>query len=215
MNRLRQIFLFYVVLVMQSATSQEQLIQQSLRGELGAFNQLVVQHQGLAFSVALRMLRDTASAEDAVQESFIKAFRALESFRGGSFKSWLLRIVSNTCYDVLRSRKRYATDSLDDLPVEQEYASQLVDAAADPAFHAERMELGGAIERAMQQLPPDQRLVVILCDIHGYSYEEIAETTEQPLGTVKSRISRGRVKLRSLLQQHPELLPAEFRPFTD
>ena len=197
---------------MQSATPQEQLIQQSLRGELGAFNQLVVQYQGLAYSVALRLLRDPGSAEDAVQESFLKAFRALESFRGGSFKSWLLRIVSNTCYDVLRSRKRRATDSLDNLPTGQEHASSLADQAADPAFHAERMELGAAIERAVQQLPFEQRLVVILCDIHGYSYEEIAETTEQPLGTVKSRISRGRTKLRSLLQQHPELLPEEFRP---
>ncbi len=197
---------------MQSATPQEQLIQQALRGELGAFNQLVVQYQGLAYSVALRLLRDPGSAEDAVQESFLKAFRALESFRGGSFKSWLLRIVSNTCYDVLRSRQRRPTDSLDALPTGQEHAPSLIDAAADPAFHAERMELGTAIERAVQQLPFDQRLVVILCDIHGYSYEEIAETTEQPLGTVKSRISRGRTKLRRLLQQHPELLPAEFRP---
>ncbi len=197
---------------MQPATPQEQLIQQSLRGELGAFNQLVVQYQGLAYSVALRLLRDPGSAEDAVQESFLKAFRALESFRGGSFKSWLLRIVSNTCYDVLRSRKRRATDSLDNLPTGEEYAPSLIDEAADPAFHAERMELGAAIERAVQQLPFEQRLVVILCDIHGYSYEEIAETTAQPLGTVKSRISRGRTKLRGLLQQHPELLPAEFRP---
>ena len=200
---------------MQSATPQEQLIEQALHGELGAFNQLVVQYQGLAYSVALRLLRDPGGAEDAVQESFIKAFRALESFRGGSFKSWLLRIVSNTCYDALRSRKRHTTDSLDNLPVEQEYAPQLTDEAADPAFHAERMELGAAIERAVQQLPFEQRLVVILCDIHGYSYEEIAETTQQPLGTVKSRISRGRARLRTLLQQHPELLPVEFRPQGD
>lgn len=200
---------------MQSAIPQEQLIEQSLRGELGAFNQLVVQYQGLAYSVAFRLLHDAGGAEDAVQESFIKAFRALESFRGGSFKGWLMRIVSNTCYDVLRSRQRRNVESLDDLPAGQEHARHLIDQGADPAQHAERMELGAAIERAVQQLSFEQRLVVVLCDVHGYSYEEIAETTELPLGTVKSRISRGRAKLRTLLQQHPELLPAEFRPQTD
>ncbi|MEZ4658804.1 MAG: sigma-70 family RNA polymerase sigma factor [Caldilineaceae bacterium] len=188
------------------------LIQRSLAGEIEPFNQLVLHYQGLAFSVAYRMLQDADAAADAVQDSFIKAFRALHTFQGGNFKAWLLRIVTNTCYDVLRSRQRRAAESLDNLPVEQEYAQQMLDASESPEQHAERMELNRAIERGIQSLPPDQRLVLILCDVHGYAYEEIAEITQMPIGTVKSRISRGRAKLRNHLYRQPELLPTAFRP---
>ncbi|MCB0080281.1 MAG: sigma-70 family RNA polymerase sigma factor [Caldilineaceae bacterium] len=188
------------------------LIQRSLAGEIEPFNELVLHYQGLAFSVAYRMLQDSETAADAVQDSFVKAFRALHTFKGGNFKAWLLRIVTNTCYDVLRSRQRRATESLDDLPVEQEYAHQLLDDAESPEQHAERMELNSAIEQGIQSLPPDQRLALILCDVHGYAYEEIAEITQMPIGTVKSRISRGRAKLRNYLYRQPELLPSTFRP---
>ena len=188
------------------------LIQRSLAGEIEPFNELVLHYQGLAFSVAYRMLQDSEAAADAVQDSFVKAFRALHTFKGGNFKAWLLRIVTNTCYDVLRSRQRRATESLDDLPVEQEYAHQLLDDAESPEQHAERMELNSAIEQGIQSLPPDQRLALILCDVHGYAYEEIAEITQMPIGTVKSRISRGRAKLRNYLYRQPELLPSTFRP---
>ncbi|MCB0087665.1 MAG: sigma-70 family RNA polymerase sigma factor [Caldilineaceae bacterium] len=188
------------------------LIQRSLAGEIEPFNELVLHYQGLAFSVAYRMLQDSEAAADAVQDSFVKAFRALHTFKGGNFKAWLLRIVTNTCYDVLRSRQRRATESLDDLPVEQEYAHQLLDDTESPEQHAERMELNSAIEQGIQSLPPDQRLALILCDVHGYAYEEIAEITQMPIGTVKSRISRGRAKLRNYLYRQPELLPSTFRP---
>ena len=188
------------------------LIQRSLAGEIEPFNELVLHYQGLAFSVAYRMLQDSETAADAVQDSFVKAFRALHTFKGGNFKAWLLRIVTNTCYDVLRSRQRRATESLDDLPVEQEYAHQLLDDTESPEQHAERMELNSAIEQGIQSLPPDQRLALILCDVHGYAYEEIAEITQMPIGTVKSRISRGRAKLRNYLYRQPELLPSTFRP---
>ena len=188
------------------------LIQRSLAGEIEPFNQLVLHYQGLAFSVAYRMLQDSDAAADAVQDSFIKAFRALHTFKGGNFKAWLLRIVTNSCYDVLRSRQRRGTDSLDDLPVEQEYAQQLLDLSESPEQHAERMELNQIIESGIYSLPPNQRLALILCDVHGYAYEEIAEITQMPIGTIKSRISRGRAKLRTYLYRQPELLPATFRP---
>lgn len=188
------------------------LIQRSLAGDIESFNQLVLHYQGLAFSVAYRMLQDSDAAADAVQDSFIKAFRALHTFQGGNFKAWLLRIVTNSCYDVLRSRQRRSTESLDNLPVEQEYAQQLLDSSESPEQHAERMELNRQIERGIESLPPDQRLALVLCDVHGYAYEEIAEITQMPIGTVKSRISRGRAKLRSYLYRQPELLPSTFRP---
>ncbi len=191
---------------------QELLIERSLNGELDAFNQLILEYQNLAYSVAYRLLSNTEAAADAVQDSFIKAYRALESFRGGSFKSWLMRIVTNTCYDELRAQKRRRTDSLDDLPVEEEFVTQLIDSRESPDQFVERQELSGLIEAAIQSLPEDQRTVLILCDVHGYAYEEIAEMTDVAMGTVKSRISRARGRVRDYLTERPELLPAAFRP---
>ena len=191
---------------------EEAAIQLALHQDVNAFNRLVEAYERLAYSVAYRMLRDEEQAADAVQESFIKAYRALHTFQGGSFKSWLMRIVTNTCYDALRARKRRDTSNLDDLPEGEEYAAYLTDPAESPAAFAERMELNQLIEQAIAALPDDQRLVILLCDVHGYAYEEIAEITGVPMGTVKSRISRARGKLREYLMGHSELLPAAFRP---
>ena len=181
-------------------------------GDLGAFNLLVVTYQNLAYSVAFRLLNDDVSAADAVQDSFIKAYRALHQFQGGNFKSWLMRIVTNTCYDELRSRKRRPHASLDDLPVEQEPENTLSATPDSPETHVDRLELAAAIELGIAALPDDQRMALVLCDVQGYAYEEISEITGWPMGTVKSRISRARNKLRDHLLQHPELLPSDFRP---
>lgn len=194
------------------SSEEYQAVELAQNGDLGAFNQLVVTYQRLAFSVAYRMLQDEDAASDAVQDSFIKAYRALHTFRGGIFKSWLLRIVVNTCYDVLRARHRYAADSLDDEPGEDEYAPQFVDGSESPHDFVERMEVSELIEHGIRSLPPDQRLALVLCDVHGYAYEEIAEITGANMGTVKSRISRARSRLRDFLLQKPELLPASLRP---
>lgn len=190
---------------------EQALLERSLNGDLSAFNRIVVEYQALAYSVAYRLLEDADSAGDAVQDSFIKAFRALDTFRGGSFKSWLMRIVTNTCYDVLRARKRQKTDSIEDLPVEAEYISSLTDAHETPQQYVERQELAGLITVAIRNLPEDQQISIVLCDVEGYSYEEIAEITGVAIGTVKSRISRARSKVRDYLIEHPELLPAAFR----
>lgn len=196
-----------------AADPEEQaIIARALRGELDAFNLLVVKYERLAYSVAYRMLQSQDAAADAVQDSFIKAYRALPTFKGGLFKSWLLRILVNTCYDVLRSRRRHETTSIDDPETDPDYASEYVDPIEGPQDYVERMELNALIELGLRALPPDQRLVLSLCDIHGYAYEEIAEITGLAMGTVKSRISRARTKLREFLLQHPELLPASFRP---
>jgi RNA polymerase sigma-70 factor, ECF subfamily len=195
---------------------EQQAIARALAGEVDAFNQLVVKYQRLAYSVAYRMLQNEESAGDAVQDSFLKAYRGLGGFKGGLFKSWLLRIVVNTCYDLLRVQKRYISESIDEDPSadneEARVARQLVDDNESPDAYVERMELSSHIELGIRNLPPDQRLVLVLCDVHGYSYEEIAEITGYPMGTVKSRISRARTKLRDYLLEHPELLPTSFRP---
>lgn len=195
---------------------EQNAIAQALAGDVDAFNHLVVKYQRLAYSVAYRMLQNQEAAGDAVQDSFLKAYRALGGFKGGLFKSWLLRIVVNTCYDVLRVQQRYVSESIDDEPngenEESRVARQLVDSHESPDAYVERMELSSYIELGIRNLPSDQRLVLTLCDVHGYSYEEIAEITGYPMGTVKSRISRARTKLRDYLLEHPELLPAGFRP---
>lgn len=195
---------------------EQNAIAQALAGDVDAFNHLVVKYQRLAYSVAYRMLQNQEAAGDAVQDSFLKAYRALGGFKGGLFKSWLLRIVVNTCYDVLRVQQRTVSESIDDEPngdnEESRVARQLVDNNESPDAYIERMELSGYIEVGIRNLPSDQRLALALCDVHGYSYEEIAEITGYPMGTVKSRISRARTKLRDYLLEHSELLPTSFRP---
>lgn len=197
---------------MSSPFSESDLIARACAGEAGAFDLLIQHYQGLAYSVAYRTLQDGAAADDAIQESFIKAYRALGQYQGGSFKSWLMRIVINTCYDVLRSSHYRNTESLDDGPVDDDHATQFVDHSEGPQAYVERAELNAWIEAGIKTLPPDQRMVLVLCDVHGYAYGEIAALIDQPMGTVKSRISRARARLRDYLVRCPELLPSTFRP---
>ncbi len=192
--------------------NQDHLIERSLQGDLDAFNKLVIEYQGLGHSVANRLLNDGDAAADAVQDSFIKAFRSLENFRGGSFKSWLMRIITNICYDYLRSRQRKRTDSLDEMPVEEEYVRELTDCSESPHDFAERRELQALIGAAITALPENQRTAIVLYDVEGYAYEEIAEITSVALGTVKSRISRARGRVRAYLSKHAELLPTAYGP---
>jgi RNA polymerase sigma factor (sigma-70 family) len=188
-------------------------------GDVAAFNTLVERFQQAAYRVALRMLGDGDAAADATQEAFIAAYRAIGRFRGGSFRVWLLRIVTNHCLDVWRARKRRPVASLDtllapgddDTGPDAELSAALVDRAWDPVELAERRELREFMQQALLALPEEQRIIVILCDVEGMSYEEIALITGVNLGTVKSRLARGRARLRGLLLRHPELLPASFR----
>ena len=180
----------------------QSLIARAQAGDRHAFNQLVLSTQGVAYNTAYRVLQDEAAAADVVQEAFIKAYRALGSYRGGSFKSWFLRILMNTCYDLLRVQKRQATSSLDALVVESEELNQLADGMEQPEAYAERMELRHWIERGIATLPVDQRAALVLSDVEGYSYQEIVEITGVSLGTVKSRINRGRLRLRDYLLRH-------------
>jgi RNA polymerase sigma-70 factor (ECF subfamily) len=186
-----------------------------LQGDPQAFQIIIEQYQGLAYSLAYRALQDNAAASDAVQDSFVKAYRALHQFQGGNLKSWLMRIVINTCYDVLRSSQYRRVEGFDDLPVDEDHTAVLIDDGPSPHEMVERAELSDWIEAAIKALPADQRMIVVLADVHGYAYEEIAGMLNLPMGTVKSRLSRARMRLRDYLLKRPELLPATFRPRHD
>ena len=190
---------------------EQALVTAARRGDVQAFNKLILAYQTLVYNVAYRMLHDQDAAADAAQEAFISAYRALSAFRGGSFKAWLLRIVTNACYDQLRLGQRRPSTSLDELLVDPDHSLVLSDPAESPEEYAERQDLGRAIQDGLDSLPADQRATVILSDIQGLSYEEIARVTGVSLGTVKSRLSRGRARLRGHLQQERELLPARYR----
>ncbi len=189
---------------------EEGLIRAAREGDLRAFNQLVLNYQSLAYSVAYHILGSADAAADATQDSFLKAYRSLERFHGGSFKAWLTRVVTNTCYDQLRSRRRRPAHSLDELEVAPEWAPWLIDRAERPAEYAERQELSRAIRRGIQALVEDQRTVIVLSDVEGFSYEEIAQVTGMPMGTVKSRLSRARAHLRDFLLEQRDLLPSHY-----
>lgn len=192
--------------------NEESLIKQAQKGDVVAFNRLVLQYQELVFNVAYRIMGDPAAAEDVAQETFITAYNSLKSFRGGSFKSWLMRIATNRCYDELRRRKRRPQTSLDEIMDENESFAFLRSPNDGPEIHRQRVELALTIERCLKSLPDDQRIVTVLGDIEGYDYNEIASITKTSLGTVKSRLSRARAKLRDCLQTiGGELLPAAYR----
>lgn len=191
---------------------EQALIESARKGDVRAFNQLVPLYQSMAYNLAYRILGDPDAAADATQDAFVSAFKAMRKFRGGSFKSWILRIVTNACYDQLRSKQRKPTESLDALTIDQDHISYLRDPSEQPDEYVERQELNQAIQSAIQALPLEQRTVVVLSDVQGLSYQEISEITSLSLGTVKSRLSRGRAKLRNyLVQQQGELLPTRYR----
>ena len=208
----------------ESAREDEpQLIIRSQNGDVNAFNSLVLRYQQAVYNVNLRMLGDRDTAADVTQETFIAAFRAIQSFRGGSsFRAWLLRIASNLSCDYWRRANRHPADSLESLTDEDEpYSasamSSLVetDREVNPEEALLNQELQEVIQRGLEELPLDQRVAVILCDMQGLSYEEIATSTQTTLGTVRSRIARGRARLRNYLQKHKELLPGNYRLLSD
>ena len=191
---------------------EPKLIAQAQKGDIQAYNTLVLHYQDMVYNLAYRIIGEPGAAADAAQEAFISAYKSIKRFRGGSFKSWLLRIVTNACYDELRYRKRRPQSSLDEITEENESSALLEsEKVVGPEEHSQKTELVAAIENCLDDLPEDQRTATVLCDIEGYDYSEIAEIMSTSLGTVKSRISRARSKLRDCLQLSGELLPAEYR----
>ena len=193
------------------------LIRDAQRGDLDSFNRLVLAYQAQVYNVAYRVLGETDAASDAAQEAFISAYKNLRSYRGGSFRAWLLRIVTNASYDELRRRKRKPAASLEALTVvdsgpDAEGEAQLVSDVEAPEAHAQRRELAEAIQRCLDDLPDDMRMVAVLSDVQSLDYSEIAASLNIALGTVKSRLSRARARVRDCLSRTAgELLPAIYR----
>ena len=172
-------------------------------GDRTAFARLMEHYQGACYGLAWRLLGDPDMAADATQDAFIHAYDHIRSYRGGAFRSWLLRITANASYDILRRAQRRPTSELPDLEAgEPDIADPR---ALSPAGESVRSELYRALDAALRLLPEDQRTAVVLCDVYGMDYQEVALTIQSPVGTVKSRIHRGRLRLRELLADQREL----------
>lgn len=198
----------------ETALNEAQLVQAAQTGDLDAFNHLVLNHQALAFNVAYRLLGDDAQAQDATQDAMLAAYRNLRSFKGGSFKAWLLRIVTNACYDELRRQKRRPQTPLEPQAPDGEELPEpawLADPGESPEELAERVELNQAIQRCLNQLEEEFRTAVVLIDVQGLEYSEVATILKRPLGTVKSRLARARSRMQECLRGFAELLPDRFR----
>jgi RNA polymerase sigma factor (sigma-70 family) len=187
--------------VMHTPSDEETLIQAACAGDLEAFNTLVLLHQDRVYNLAYRILGDQSSAADAVQEAFILAYRHIHRFHTGSFFAWLYRIATNVCYDAVRYQKRrpavpftHLSEAADDdhefdLPAHEDGPETLV----------QRRELAALLQQHISALPIDQRTVLVLSDVQGLSDKEIAAIMRCNLGTVKSRLSRARAKMRRSL----------------
>ena len=199
------------------AIADDALVGRAQAGDLPAFNALVERYQRQVFGLCLRMLASREAAEDAAQDAFFSAWRGIKGYRGGSLQAWLLRIAGNRCRDELRRRRRRPTSSLDGI-VEAAGEAVLGDpvAAGRPQRGPEQRALGNdtlrTIETGLQTLPADQREAVLLCDVHGLAYQEIAAAMGTSVGTVKSRVSRGRARLRDYLLASGELPSPDQRP---
>jgi len=182
---------------------EQRLIDAAISGDSAAFEKLVQPLEGRIYAVALRMCGNREDAQDCMQEAMIRIYRALSSFKGqSSFSTWVYRITMNTCLDELRRRKARRSTSLDNLLDSGWSPANETDT---PERHAVQSEQRRTIERAISDLPEDMRSAVILRDIQGLTYDEIASALEVNVGTVKSRISRARERLREKLSAHPEL----------
>lgn len=172
-------------------------------GELEAFNRLVELYQDYLFGIAYRILTDRDHAADAVQDAFLHAYRHLATYRGGSFRSWLTRIGVNACMDLLRAKRRRPSQPFPELDDESWEPRAPED--DDPEARATASARARALSEALGRIAHDQRVAIVLYDVEGYDYQEIANLTGVSLGTVKSRIHRGRLALRALLQGRMEL----------
>ena len=179
------------------------LLERAREGDLNAFNDLVVCYQDMLFALVVRMVPDRDQASDAVQEAFFSAYRNMDGFRGGSVKSWLSRIAINAAMDTQRLRKRRPSEPYPEL--EDETWQPPADASADPVITSLTSERHRVLNAALARITDDQRTAIVLYDVEGYDYAEIADMTGVSVGTVKSRIHRGRLALRGLLIDRMDL----------
>lgn len=186
-----------------SALSDELLVQRAQDGDRNSLCELINRYERKTYNLAYRLMGNHADASDAAQEALVRICLRLRNFRGDSaFSTWLFRVVTNTCLDELRRRGRLRHASLDELlPAEEGVLPMRIpDTAENPVESAERNEVRAAVQRAIGQLPDEYRVVVIMRDLQGLTYQEIATALGATLGTVKSRLHRARHALRAVMQ---------------
>ena len=175
------------------------------QGNLSAFNDLVLENQDAAFNLAYFLLGDKAAAEDVIQNSFLAAYLKLHTFRGGSFRAWLLKIIQNACYDELRRRKRHPTLPLEPSDDGEDAGLYPMDVIPDnhpsPEQEFEDREQRRLVREAVARLPQEFRDVIVLVDLGDMDYQEAAQVLGKPIGTVKSRLARGRLRLQDTLSE--------------
>ena len=182
-----------------SKSLDELLVERAKRGDVEAFEQLIGQHQKTVYNIAYRLTGNHEDASDVAQEAFIRAYSSLAEFRGdSSFATWLYRIVNNACLDELRKRKRQRLTYIDESVTmdDGEMSRQIADTADGPEQALERVEIQRAVQESISTLDDEYRVVLVMRDIQGYSYNEIAESLGINLGTVKSRLNRARNALK-------------------
>lgn len=216
--------------IFESNMTEETIVDKAVKGDLDAFNQLVEAYQDIAFHHAWTFVKDRQLAEDVTQESFIKAFQAISRFRKGSFRAWLLRIVANTSYDVLRRKKRHTIFPL--FPEEEDGSiNESPEWIMDPSPSIEKIieakESGSEVSRLLNELPKIYREVITLIDIYDFEYKEAAQVLKIKVGTVKSRLARARLEMRKKIKfnadfpttakskQHSQDIPSNKRKFSD
>ena len=192
---------------------EKTLIQQAQSGDVDAFEQLIDEHQKRIFSIAYRVAGNPDDAADMAQEVLVKIFKNLNKFKGDSkFSTWIYRVATNTCLDELKRIRRHPTYSLDqEIDTDEgSISADIMDEAPTPEQAAERKAVQNAVNAAIARLGDDHKKVIVLRDIQGFSYEEIAEMMNCSDGTVKSRISRARAQLKKILSQDRELFSEYF-----
>jgi RNA polymerase sigma-70 factor (ECF subfamily) len=192
---------------------EKTLLEKARQGDAEAFEKLIEAYQKKVFNIALRMLGNYDDACDIAQEVFIRAFRSIKDFREQAlFSTWIYKIATNACLDELRRRKNRVFISIDEeVKLEEgDLKRQIEDDKPSPDIEVEQNEMREEINKAISELSEEHRVVIVLRDIQGFTYEEIAKITKCPEGTVKSRINRARQALKEILKPRMELLNEEF-----
>ncbi len=187
---------------------ESKLIMRAIQGNLDAFNQLVVIYQTAVYNTALRIMNDSEAADDITQTAFISAWQHMESFKGDSFKPWILRITINACYDEIRRLRRHPSTPLEPVTEENEEnedAVWLIDPNLQPDEVSLQKDTMAAVAECMGSLPEEYRTVLMLIDVHEFNYQDAADMISKPLGTIKSRLLRARLRMRTCLESKGEL----------
>jgi RNA polymerase sigma-70 factor, ECF subfamily len=189
--------------------AERELLNKAKKGDVEAFEQLIEGCQKKVFNIALRMIGNYEDASELAQEVFIKIFKSIKNFREDSlFSTWVYKVTTNICIDELRRRKNRKVISLDEEIITQDgsISRQVEDLSPTPQMQVEKKELKKIVNEAIKELSEEHRAMIIMREIQGFSYEEIAQILKCPEGTVKSRINRARNQLRQILKDEMELL---------